>query len=124
APGGEPISVAHDEHIAVAVAVLSGARHLAIGVDIEPWATFPAEVGPVVVRPDEGGIDPCLAFCVKEAAYKAWSAHGGGLLGHDDVRITIDGERANARVVADGVDIAGVWASGAGRCLALAWLRM
>jgi 4'-phosphopantetheinyl transferase EntD len=123
-PTGAPVSLAHDEDIAVAVAVLGDeGRHLTIGVDIEPWVPFPADLGPVVLRPDEVGMDPCLAFCAKEAAYKAWSSAGGRFLEHHDLRIQVDGRRLTARVLAEGVDIAGAWAFSSGRCVALAWLE-
>ncbi|HSM67327.1 MAG TPA: hypothetical protein VK860_13550 [Ilumatobacteraceae bacterium] len=120
---GEPVSIAHDEQIVVAVAVHdTDGRDLAVGVDIEPWASFPVDLGPVVLRPDEIGVEPCLAFCAKEAAYKAWSAAGGRFLEHHDVRVVIRGRRLTARVVADGIDIAGAWTISSGRCVVLAWL--
>lgn len=122
-PDGHAASLAHDSEIAVAVVVLGAdRRHLTIGVDLEPWAPFPAEVAPDVLRPDEAGLDPCLAFCAKEAAYKAWSSAGGRFLEHHDVRLTVDDRRLTARVLAEAVDVAGVWTIASERVLVLAWM--
>jgi 4'-phosphopantetheinyl transferase EntD len=122
-PGGHPVSLAHDDDLAVAVAVRGAdGCDLTVGVDLEHVAPFPAELGPVVLRPDEQGVDPCLAFCAKEAAYKAWSAAGGRFLEHHDLRLTVDGRRLNAHVLPEGFEIAGAWTTAADRLVALAWM--
>ncbi|HEX2564850.1 MAG TPA: hypothetical protein VHK25_13085, partial [Acidimicrobiales bacterium] len=47
-----------------------------------------------------------------------WSALGGRLLDHHDVRVEVDGDGFEATVVADGVSMPGRYASVAGRWLA------
>ena len=72
-----------------------------------------------VLRADEAGIDTHLAFSLKEAAYKAWSATGGRLLDHHEVRLTIGVGHFDAVVVDDGVTFAGRFAIVGERTVAL-----
>jgi 4'-phosphopantetheinyl transferase EntD len=119
-PAGWCGSLAHDDGVAVA-AVAPSPPWQALGVDLEVHGGLDAGETAIVLRPDEAldALDPVLAFVLKEAAYKAWSALGGGLLDHHDVRVTIhDGDRFEATVVAAGVSMAGRYASVAGRWLA------
>ena len=37
-----------------------------------------ADEAALVLRPDEAGLDPRLAFVLKEATYKAWCGLGAG----------------------------------------------
>ena len=52
----------------------------ALGIDVEPTGPLSAEMAAVILRPDEAGLDAHLAFTLKEAVYKAWSAVGGELI--------------------------------------------
>jgi 4'-phosphopantetheinyl transferase EntD len=119
-PAGWCGSLAHDGDVAVA-AVAPSPPWRALGVDLEAHGGLDADEAAIVLRPDEAieAVDPVLAFVLKETAYKAWSALGGGLLDHHDVRVTMcDGDRFEATVVAAGVSMAGRYASVAGRWLA------
>jgi 4'-phosphopantetheinyl transferase EntD len=89
-PSGVVGSLAHDAEIAVA-AVSSDPRIRAIGIDVEPATALKPEIARIVLRDDEAGLDAHLTFALKEAAYKAWSALGGHLLDHHDVRIRRSG---------------------------------
>ena len=64
--------------------------------------------------------DARLAFTLKEAAYKAWSADGGPVLGFDDMRVTAASERFVATVDASQWSIRGRYTVTEGRWLALA----
>ncbi len=128
APSGGPAvpaqfvaSLAHDPELVVAV-VAEAASVGALGLDIEPRAVLDVATATVVLRPDEAGLDPCLAFVLKEAAYKAWSSLGGRFLEHHDVRVDVDGQAFTATVHPDRVAIRGRWGAVAGRWLALASL--
>lgn len=76
----------------------------------------------IVLRADERGVDPLVAFCAKEAPYMAWSHPCGGLLEHAYVRFELGRTRFSAWVVASGTRIDGGWAGIAGRCLTVAVL--
>jgi hypothetical protein len=89
-PPGVVGSLAHDSEIAVA-AVSSDPRIRAIGIDVEPTTALTPEIARIVLRDDEAGLDAHLTFALKEAAYKAWSALGGHILDHHDVRIRRSG---------------------------------
>ncbi|MEO6122860.1 MAG: 4'-phosphopantetheinyl transferase superfamily protein [Ilumatobacteraceae bacterium] len=93
--GGPPLlpvgwvgSIAHDDAVAV-VAVSSHPAIESIGIDIEPTTKLDPAMSEMILRPDELGIDAHLAFTLKEATYKAWSAAGGEFLEHHDVRLTV-----------------------------------
>ena len=73
----------------------------------------------MILRPDEAGLDAHLAFTLKEAVYKAWSAVGGELIDFDAVRLTLDGDRFSGEVVAVGRRFEGRYAAAGGRWLAL-----
>jgi 4'-phosphopantetheinyl transferase EntD len=117
-PAGTVGSLAHDRDVAVAV-VSRSARIVAMGVDIEPDHELPPDVTRLILRPDEVGIDPHMAFTLKEAAYKAWSAMGGTMLDHHDVRLHVSAGRFVAQVVGAAVDLDGSWTTVAGRHLAV-----
>ena len=96
-PPGWIGSLAHDRDIVVGVvAPGSGAR--SVGIDVERAGAVGPELAPVVLGDGEAAIDPTVAFCLKEAVYKAWSAAGGGFLEHHDVRLELDGEDAWASI--------------------------
>lgn len=86
-PPGVAATLAHDHDFAVAAAAHSA--DLVLGIDVEPATALPADVADLVLREDERGIDAHLAFTMKEAAYKAWSAGGGQMLEHFDVRLSV-----------------------------------
>lgn len=91
-PAGVVASLAHDRSVAVA-AVTRHAAIAALGIDVEGDEPLPPEMARIILRPDEADLDAHLAFCLKEAAYKAWSTLGGRLLDHHDVRLRVlDGE--------------------------------
>jgi 4'-phosphopantetheinyl transferase EntD len=115
-PDGWCGSLAHDGELAVAV-VAPSPPWRALGVDLEAQGGLEGDEATIVLRPDEA-IDPVLAFVLKEATYKAWSALGGRLLDHHDVRVEAEGAGFEATVVADGVSMSGRYASVAGRWLA------
>lgn len=117
-PAGVVASLAHDHGVAVAVVSRSG-RVGALGVDVEPDEALSSEVSRLILRPDEIGIDPHVAFTLKEAAYKAWSASGGAMLDHHDVQLRVAAGRYVAHVVDAAVELHGRWATVAGRHLAV-----
>ena len=117
-PRGVVGSLAHDRDLAVG-AIAPRDRYIAIGVDVEPVRVVDDDVAEIIRRPDEGAIDPLLAFCLKEAAYKAWSNSGGGFLEHHDVAVRLDGAEFDAVVLRSGFSLRGGWAYVAGRWLAL-----
>lgn len=88
-PDGFVASLAHAGDIAIAAAGAES-EFAAIGIDVEPIHELGADVAEHILRSDDGTTDALLGFVLKEAAYKAWSALGGGLLDHHDVRVTLD----------------------------------
>ena len=92
----------------------------ALGVDIEPASELERELGPIILRDDEPGIDAHLAFTLKEAVYKAWSSRGGRLLDHHDVRLTLGAAGAfEGLEVASGTVLRGSYVRVADHWLAL-----
>ena len=126
-PAGVVGSLAHDRSVAVA-AVSRLSTITALGIDVEPIDQLPADMARVILRDDEEKIDAHLAFTLKEAAYKAWSGSGGGMLEHHDVRLDLPspeasadsiGRRFTATVVAEGTALHGRWAVVDDWCVAL-----
>jgi 4'-phosphopantetheinyl transferase EntD len=117
-PAGAVGSLAHDRAVVVA-AISRDPRIAAVGIDVEPDETLPADMARIILRDDEAGIDAHLAFTLKEAAYKAWSNSGGRMLDHHDVRLTVAGDRFTATVLPDGRRLDGRFVTVAGRHLAL-----
>lgn len=117
-PAGVVGSLAHDDTYAVA-AITRDAAITALGVDIEPSTPLSAELAAVILRPDEGTIDAHLAFTLKEAVYKAWSALGGGMLDHHQVLLVLEGDRFRAQVLDDAGHFAGRFTTVGDRILAL-----
>jgi 4'-phosphopantetheinyl transferase EntD len=111
-------SLAHDNELVVAV-ISDDPSVVAVGVDVEPLTTLSDEIARQILRSDEAGLNALEAFTMKEAAYKAWSALGGPMLDHLDVRLTVDDLRYTAEVVGAAVTLRGRWAVAAGRVLAL-----
>lgn len=116
-PDGLVGSLAHDHQIAIAV-LAPRDRFTALGIDLEPSRPIDDEMAEIILRPEESAIDPLLAFCLKEAAYKAWSNAGGGFLEHHDVSIVLDGSRFVAVVLPSRLTLQGGWAHVAGRWIA------
>jgi 4'-phosphopantetheinyl transferase EntD len=118
-PAGIEASLAHDDRFVV-VAISRHGLHL--GVDIEPVEPLAPDLHDVIVRADESIDDTHLAFSIKEAAYKAWSNAGGGMLEHHDVRLRLGPDDSFvALVVGADHEIRGSHTSAVGRRLALAW---
>ena len=105
-PAGVVASLAHDRAVAVA-AVSRDPLVSALGIDIEPVTPLDDSVARIILRDDEGHLDPHLAFTLKEAAYKAWSNAGGRLLEHHDVRLTLKGTRFTAEVLGETTSLDG-----------------
>lgn len=117
-PPGVVASLAHDDEVVVA-AIASSGEVAALGIDVEAVGSVGADIADDVLRSDERDLDPTLAFVLKEAAYKAWSATGGRILDHHEVRVSVDGHHFSADVVTDGVVLTGRYANAAQRWLAL-----
>lgn len=96
-PAGVVGSLAHDRTHVVAV-VGSSSDYQAIGIDIEPHGANDDELREAVLRADDPDIDPVAAFVMKEAAYKAWSALGGAVIGPLAVRLRITGSEFTAEM--------------------------
>lgn len=121
-PPGVRGTLAHDDVYAIA-AITRHDSIAALGIDIEPATELAADVAELIRRPEELAIDAHLAFTLKEAAYKAWSALGGRILDHQDVVVEVDGERFQAEVVPDGTILDGAVTKSVGRWLAVAVAR-
>jgi enterobactin synthetase component D / holo-[acyl-carrier protein] synthase len=117
-PAGFCGSLAHDDRYAVG-AVTDDPAIRALGIDIEPTVPLALDLAALILRPDEDGLDAHLAFSLKEAAYKAWSAMGGRILDHLEVRVSVDGGRFEALVVDDGARFEGRFTTVHDRTLAL-----
>jgi 4'-phosphopantetheinyl transferase EntD len=116
-PVGVAGSLAHDRRCAIAA--VTRRPGIVLGIDIEPVDALPPSTAAMVLRPDED-VDAHLAFTLKEAAYKAWSRAGGGMLGHHDVRVALDGRAFVASVVGTDVTISGAYGRAGDRWVALA----
>ena len=122
-PEGFVGSLAHDEACAVA-AVARRAEIRALGVDVEPREPLPADVLDFALSAAEreaiGGDAgrARLAFCAKEAVYKAMSAAEGLELDYGDIAISFAPDAARLR---DGRSV-GLIAALAERCVAVAFL--
>jgi enterobactin synthetase component D len=117
-PPGVVASLAHDSAVAVA-AVGRNAGLISLGIDVEPVTDLTDDEAGLILRRDESHIDPCLAFSLKEATYKAWSTAGGRLLEHHDVQLHVETDRFEACVVEDGRVFRGGYSRVADRYLAL-----
>jgi len=87
-PPGVVGSLAHDSTYAVG-AIATDPAIRAVGIDIEPDGPLGDDIARAVLLPEERHLDAHLVFTLKEAAYKAWSALGGEILDHHDVRVTL-----------------------------------
>jgi 4'-phosphopantetheinyl transferase EntD len=116
-PPGVVGSLAHDREVAVAI-VGRSERARAVGVDVEPAVPLDQALVEIIVRDDDEVDDAHLAFTAKEAAYKAWSSMGGGILDHHDVRVRFDDDHFVATVLLAALELRGAWATVAGRHLA------
>jgi len=129
-PIGVVGSLAHSATLAVA-AVAATESIAALGVDLEPTTPLDADIVATIVRPDEmtarAGLDPHLAFTLKEAVYKAWSGRGGRLLDHHDVRLDVrfDDDRGGTftALIDNADESTGVWSRAADHWLALVVTR-
>jgi len=87
-PPGVVGSLAHDSTYAVG-AIATDPSIRAVGIDIEPDGPLGDDIARAVLLPEERHLDAHLVFTLKEAAYKAWSALGGEILDHHDVRVSL-----------------------------------
>lgn len=121
-PQGVVGSLAHDRSQAVAV-VGSTDDFRAIGIDIEPYGAADDELREAVLRADDPDIDPVAAFVMKEAAYKAWSDLGGGIVGPLEVRLQLDGNNFTAEMPEPTMTVHGTFADTGSAWLAIATIR-
>jgi 4'-phosphopantetheinyl transferase EntD len=117
-PPGVRGSLAHDREFAVA-AITRDPLITSIGIDIEPMTALAPGMCPLILRRDERDLDAHLAFTLKEATYKAWSALGGRMLDFHEVRLDIAGSWFQADVVAEHARFHGRFATATGRWVAL-----
>jgi len=106
-PAGIVGSLAHDSRLAVA-AVASRRDVRALGIDVEPAESLPADLLDLVATPEERlrlGDEPYagrLLFVAKEAVYKAVHPLDHNFLDHQDIQIDLasgKGAVRNGRVV-------------------------
>ncbi|MGZ3181897.1 MAG: 4'-phosphopantetheinyl transferase family protein [Telluria sp.] len=92
-PAGVTGSITHTAGFCAAAVARCG-EVLAVGIDAEGVKPLPAELAPLILRPEEqGGNLPYagkLAFSAKEAFYKAWFPLHGTELDFLDVRVGIE----------------------------------
>lgn len=100
-PAGVVASLAHDGEVAIVVATRDP-QIAALGIDLEPAAAVTSDIADIVRRPDEHDVPLGATVVAKEAVYKAWSALGGDVLEHADIRVTIAGSAYVAQIVASG----------------------
>ncbi|MGB8861156.1 MAG: hypothetical protein WCC60_18005 [Ilumatobacteraceae bacterium] len=118
---GSRCTLAHDTSIVVA-AITQDPSIAALGIDVESASEADRELAEAVLRPDESTLDPCLAFVIKEAAYKAWSTVGGRVLSPHDVHVELVDAEFHAEVVDGRFVIPGRWVAAGDRWMALAVL--
>lgn len=117
-PAAVRASLAHDRAFVVA-AMSKSARIERLGIDLETVQRLAPADAALIVRPDEGDLDPTLAFVLKEAAFKAWSGAGGRMLDHHDVRVRVTDGFFDATILKS-MELTGAWASVGDRFVALA----
>lgn len=117
-PLGMVATLAHDRDVAVA-AVGPVTAFTALGIDVEPVGAMTLDEAATVLRTDEAGLDPCLGLVLKEAAYKAWSGLGGGLLDFHDVHVAVADDHYLATILPAGRVLTGRWVEIGRRYLAL-----
>jgi 4'-phosphopantetheinyl transferase EntD len=109
APAGAPIwphgivgSLAHDARVAIA-AVARRSDVAALGIDVEPAESLPAEVLELVATPQERAqiaddlVQGRLLFAAKEAVYKAVYPLDQTFLEHHDVQVSFADRKATVR---------------------------
>jgi 4'-phosphopantetheinyl transferase EntD len=135
-PVGVVGSMTHCAGYRAAVVARSG-RLRGVGIDAEPHAALPPETIDLVLRGEErswlltlANADPALhwdgiAFCAKEAVYKAWFPLTRQWLDFEDVSTTVHADGTfQARVRGAGMyDLDGRWKVDRGLILAAASLR-
>ena len=122
-PDGWLGSLAHDPTTVIAAVAPTGTV-AALGVDLEPAGHMDDHERAVVLRADDPPIDARAALVLKEAAYKAWSGLGGGLIDFADVRLDADDDDTfRATVLTTGLVLDGRWSDVAGVWLAVVVAR-
>jgi len=117
-PDGVVASLAHDDRIAVAAACAAKDATF-LGIDIESIGVLPPEAAAEILRSDDTTDDAILAFVLKEAAYKAWSARGGRMLNYHEVRVDAAGGVFTATVEPCGTTLGGRYIAAGDSWLAL-----
>lgn len=94
-PAGIVGSLSHDATTA-ACAISRQSAYLAIGIDVEPDSPMPEGTALMVPTPTEAAryapdiLQSRLLFCIKEAAYKAFSTLDPRFLDFQDVEVDLD----------------------------------
>lgn len=115
-------SIAHDPQFVVA-AFTKDSGLKSIGVDIELMTPLSSEIAAVILCDDDPPLDSHLAITLKKAVYKAWSAAGGRVLEHHEVRLQVFGRMFWGEVIPDGAICDGGLPTAAYRWLAIAVSR-
>jgi 4'-phosphopantetheinyl transferase EntD len=98
-PAGLAGSITHSATACLAVVT---ARHLLIGLDMEPDSPLPPEMWDTILRPSEAaqlagdGHQAMAIFCAKEAAYKAQFPRSRTLFDFQALEIALSGDRFTA----------------------------
>lgn len=91
-PVGVTGSISHCAGACLAIAGLR-AEFAGLGLDIEPAAAIEPRLWPVILRPEEMGLDPLAVFVAKEAAYKAQYGVTGVLFDFHTLSVAIRGDQ-------------------------------
>lgn len=109
-PPGYVGSLSHAEGLCAAMAAPAG-RVVALGLDMERIDAVPESLLPQIAPSDEPAslaravpprLVPALAFSAREAVFKAYQPATDAFLSFRDVRLAVDGDRFEARIVAPG----------------------
>lgn len=89
-PTGLTGSISHCAGACLAIVGLR-ADFAGLGLDIEPVQPLTPDLWPVILRPEEAGLDPLAVFVAKEAAYKAQFAVTRALFDFQMLSVRLDG---------------------------------
>lgn len=126
-PDGVVGSISHCDDLAVAIC--ADARWRGLGIDLERDGPCDPDLAETVLTPAEAGLPARLAFCLKEAAYKAQYRVTRQIFGFDQLRLEVRPDGFVARFTADlgpfaaGEGIEGRYCRADGLILAVAALR-
>lgn len=91
-PSGITGSISHCAGACFAIAALR-ADFAGLGLDLEPAQPLDPGLLPVILRPEEHGLDPLAVFVAKEAAYKAQYPITGQLFDFQTLSVTLSDNR-------------------------------